>query len=183
MATASFAPDIIGRYGSGETLEEIGSVYGVTRERIRQILKIHGLAGKDGGAVARAHERKKQKTLSKSIQCQSRTGMTLDEFRSVNPRGDFTSVPYVRYRYQERNAQNRGIGFHLTFRDWWRLWQESGHWDQMGRGGDKYGMSRKDLEAPFTFDNCVIRKNGESASINVRTRSHVTRRRRLESRQ
>lgn len=31
--------DIVDKYSSGKTLEEIGAVYGVTRERIRQILK------------------------------------------------------------------------------------------------------------------------------------------------
>jgi site-specific DNA-cytosine methylase len=37
------------RYRNGETLEAIGRSYEITRERVRQIIKRHGLTGRDGG--------------------------------------------------------------------------------------------------------------------------------------
>ena len=41
--------DIVERYKSGQTLAAIGIVYGITRERVRQILKKNGITRMDGG--------------------------------------------------------------------------------------------------------------------------------------
>ena len=42
--------DIEKRFVSGETLQSIGNVYGITRERVRQILVKRGIQSEDGGA-------------------------------------------------------------------------------------------------------------------------------------
>jgi len=45
--------DMCDRYKSGQTLQTIGDVYSVTRERVRQILSRYGLTGKSGGQYTR----------------------------------------------------------------------------------------------------------------------------------
>lgn len=40
-------------YKEGKTLQEIGDLYGITRERVRQLLKRHGITGSDGGLSKR----------------------------------------------------------------------------------------------------------------------------------
>ena len=42
--------DIERRFISGDTLQSIGTIYGITRERVRQILRKRGVEGEAGGA-------------------------------------------------------------------------------------------------------------------------------------
>lgn len=43
--------DMESRYLSGETLQSIGKSYGITRERVRQILAKRGIKAQEGGAA------------------------------------------------------------------------------------------------------------------------------------
>ena len=49
---------------------------------------------------------------------------------------------YQYFRQQRSNARLRGKEFKLTPEQWWKIWQESGHWDERGKGRDKYCMAR-----------------------------------------
>ena len=40
-------------HASGLTLEQVGDLYGITKERVRQILVREGIKATDGGAVVR----------------------------------------------------------------------------------------------------------------------------------
>ena len=40
---------MVTNYKSGKTLAEIGDVYGISKQRVQQILKCRGIGYKDGG--------------------------------------------------------------------------------------------------------------------------------------
>lgn len=67
--------DVVARYADGETLDAIGQVYGITRERIRQIVK------KSGGADAQQSRRARQ--AANEIALSSALEAFLDRFIDI----------------------------------------------------------------------------------------------------
>ncbi|RUU79986.1 sigma factor-like helix-turn-helix DNA-binding protein [Mesorhizobium sp. M7A.F.Ca.MR.362.00.0.0] len=130
-------------YKAGKTLEEIGAVYSVTRERVRQILKkYHGIVGKDGGQSARAVTRKQSAEAKKNAKFMARYGCSFADYQSfaslskeMRANGStYGKAVLGAYRAQERSAKRRGIEWNLTILEWWDIWQKSGKWEQRGRG-------------------------------------------------
>jgi hypothetical protein len=48
------------------------------------------------------------------------------------------SNPWAEYRQQKNNANRRGIGFLLTYEEWWKIWDDSGKYEYRGRHGYDY---------------------------------------------
>lgn len=65
-------------------------------------------------------------------------------------------TPQGKYSVQKRKAKQRKISWELSFEEWWRIWQESGYWEQRGDSVDKYCMSRRDDVGPYSIDNVYI---------------------------
>ena len=65
---------------------------------------------------------------------------------------------YARNRYIEHreNAVRRGIQFLLTFEQWWKIWQDSGHWEERGCKSYQYVMARFGDKGPYETDNVNI---------------------------
>lgn len=146
-------------YKAGSPLSEVGAKYGVTRERARQIVAKFGLSKFDGGSAIRSLKKisSKASTLrAKSermeARCRAAWGMSLDDYHAhVAEYGSSRKAlsPMRRYIQQRRNALGRGIEWKFTFAEWWRVWQESGKWDERGRTG--YVMARYgDGDAPYS---------------------------------
>ena len=149
-------------YTAGETLQQIGDRYGITRERVRQLIKQVGLAGKDGGQAAKSRavaflraakgrERRDERT-------QPIYGCGYQELIRLNG-GLIKSAhgsPAHRYLFQRKNAQIRGIGWEITFPEWIGLWNESGHWSERGQGRSRYCMARFNDEGPYKLGNVYI---------------------------
>jgi hypothetical protein len=57
---------------------------------------------------------------------------------------------------QKNNARTRGIGWMLTFKEWWNIWQDSGHWEQRGRTKGCWVMGRPGDVGPYAVGNVVI---------------------------
>jgi hypothetical protein len=76
------------------------------------------------------------------------------ERHPVNPRVD--------YNQQKHSATRRGIEFLLSFRQWFEIWQASGHWEERGRGRGKYCMARFGDCGPYAVDNVKIITNAEN---------------------
>jgi hypothetical protein len=72
------------------------------------------------------------------------------------------STALVRFRQHRSNAKRRGIGFFLTFDQWWTIWKKSGMYEHRGRGG--FVMARFDDDGAYEVDNVEI----ISASENFR---------------
>lgn len=159
-------------YRAGYTLQQIGDQYGITRERVRQLLgKYANIASAEGGAAAKHAAAKARRKAAKDAKCLVRFGCTHAQYQEVlrlgremmaggasrerTPRGAFLS--------QKRNASVRGIGWELTFWQWWTIWQESGHWHERGRG-QGYVMCRVGDEGPYAVGNVFIATSAENVS-------------------
>ena len=63
----------------------------------------------------------------------------------------------------KKNAKRRGIPFLLTFDEWLAIWISSGHWEERGRGADKYCMSRIGDLGAYVSGNVFIQSNAGNA--------------------
>lgn len=61
-----------------------------------------------------------------------------------------------KYHQQKGNAKSRGVDFHLTFEEWWDIWQQSGFWDKRGKQVGQYCMSRIGDTGPYAVGNVFI---------------------------
>lgn len=151
-------------YQEGYTLQQIGDQYGITRERVRQILTKHfGIRADGGGNHVRAVRKKEKRRQAKEAACLKKHGCTLAQFRSLlavgreeqkNGKPKYRTAIYA-FRQQRQSAKRRGIGWQLTLWQWWTVWQESGHWSQRGRG-QGYVMSRVGDVGPYALGNIFI---------------------------
>lgn len=67
---------------------------------------------------------------------------------AVSPRGKWTA--------HKSQAKSRGIGFDLTFDQWWKIWQDSGKWEQRGKAVGQFCMSRNHDTGAYTLGNVEI---------------------------
>lgn len=163
-------PVIAEKYKSGLTLSEIGKEYGVSRERIRQILSLFGLTRVDGGSSTRSilkcqevSQKNKSKQEKKEKKIFSVYGCSVEFLEQMRGDGDYKKSPLQKYRRQKQNARTRGIEFNLTLHEWWDLWSESGHWDDMGLGKGKYHMCRICDAGSYEVGNVEIKPHEENS--------------------
>lgn len=76
----------------------------------------------------------------------------------------------VRYNSQKQKAKKRGIIWNLSFEEWSKLWQESGHYHEMGRTADEYQMCRYGDTGAYEIDNVYIDtcRNNRASQIHPR---------------
>jgi len=67
-----------------------------------------------------------------------------------------------KYQKHKSTAKVRGIDFNLTFDEWLNIWQNSGHYQDRGRGKGKYVMSRIDDKGGYTLGNVFIQLNKDN---------------------
>jgi hypothetical protein len=60
------------------------------------------------------------------------------------------------FKSHKGGAKRRGIGFELTFKQWWKIWRESGHWNERGLGAKSYCMARFGDKGPYAIGNVKI---------------------------
>jgi hypothetical protein len=167
---------MVGMYKSGATLAEVGGQFGITRERVRQIIKVLGIDKADGGAIMRALKnttnkvdaiRVKNEHQEKRIR--AKWGMSLDDYKAhVGEHGSCANAasPMGKYMQHRQNARRRGVAWDFTFAEWWRVWQESGKWDQRGRGIGYHGyvMARwGDADTPYSIGTVYICTQSQNA--------------------
>ena len=167
-------------YRSGKTLQQIGDEYGVTRERVRQLIKFFfGLTRKDSGRAHLSLERdlararvniekraaKEARRYEKYLGCSPARykDLTGEKWNWTRFREGNSTVPGNAYYQQKRNAKVRGIEWGMTFPEWWGVWQESGKWRLRGRGKG-YCMARQGDSGPYTVGNVYICTVGQNFS-------------------
>lgn len=152
---AAKALDMAERYEAGSTLHEIGNYYGITRERVRQLIKGElGMTGRDGGAAVRGREKANARAKQLNLSCLRRHGITRSEQISI--REQFGYRPFRQFQQQRRNSRDRGIPWQLTFGEWWEIWQKSGKWPERGRGASGYVMARHGDKGAYAVGNVKI---------------------------
>jgi len=160
--------DMCQRYKAGETMKSIGESYGITRERVRQVIKKGGLSGKDGGQSVSAfknacerHRKNKERADQNKIQVLGCTKSEYDYYRSMDK--DYSKTPIMKYRQQKINAIRRGIEWKMTINEWWGLWDRSGKWEMRGLGKDKYVMGRIADSGSYEVGNVEIILHGQNS--------------------
>lgn len=150
----------------GETLQAIGDAFGVTRERVRQILKRQGLARSDGGRHQRFAERRaevqaryamnRDARAQKTYGCSHADLIEANEGKSPRHVGSFAH----RYQSQKGTAACRGIAWRISLPEWKAIWVLSGHWEDRGQGG--YVMARVGDAGPYAIWNVHICTSSEN---------------------
>jgi DNA-binding CsgD family transcriptional regulator/predicted HTH domain antitoxin len=167
-------------YRDGIILEAIGRLYGLSRERVRQILSKRGIEARDGGAHVsarvRAEERWNVLKEKKDSHCRKFYGCPLDVVLEINEGRNFSDSgsPANAYRCQRRSAAVRGIDWKFTFPEWWSIWQASGKWSLRGRSG--YCMSRKNDAGAYEVGNVEIITTSQNSSDSYKTKPSKKRR-------
>jgi hypothetical protein len=147
------------RYVSGETLDVIGKDYGVTRERVRQILTKHyGIRAQDGGQSEATRKYRKEFNRKRDARSVRVWGCIYREYLRILKHPD---KPTYAYWAQRKNADKRKIGWELSLWQWWKLWEQSGHWAERGRGKG-YHMCRLNDAGPYAVDNVYIATGTEN---------------------
>lgn len=157
-------------YKQGKTLQEIGEAYGISRERVRQLIKPLGLSGSNSGrSLKSASERTDRKaTLNSNRDRRTKLTYGCDYLTAIDsnegkPLSDKKSAAYL-YLIQRKNAiYHRDIGWEITFPEWIMIWKESGRWAERGKAKGKYCMGRIKDSGPYHPLNvyiCPFEQNG-----------------------
>lgn len=154
-------------YKEGMSLRKLGALHGISHEAVRKLLTSMGLDRLDGGAAILALKNTPVKLSQSKAEGQRREfrsraywGMTAAEFDAhVAQYGNrhVASSPMRAYVFHRQNAKRRGLKWGFTFGEWWKVWVDSGKWDQRGRHADEYVMARYgDGDAPYAPDTVYI---------------------------
>lgn len=161
-ANAQRNQKMVHMHAQGCTLQSIGNQFGITRERVRQILFAQGVSAADGGVSLRAsisrstQEANRQATRdAKSIQKYGLPCLAMDEHRASGALNAFTR--------QRLNAAQRAIHWGLSFVQWWSVWAASGNFESRGRGAGKYVMARIRDEGGYEMGNVHIISSVENS--------------------
>lgn len=169
-------------YREGRTLEDIGRIFQLSRERVRQILEKRGVKKEDGGRHFKtvvghaerwlARGRAKDAHARKNYGCAYATVMEINAGRNLSD----TSTPAKMYFDQRRQAALRGIAWKMTLPEWWKIWQDSGKWEQRGRGKGAYVMSRRDTAGIYEPANVSISTIEANTSASYAAKPAIRRR-------
>jgi len=148
---------IITLFKQGRTLREIGHLHSITGERVRQILTRHGVSSQDGGRTVRTSKKKVAISKSREAACMEKHGCTIEQYMAVcghhSQGAKSASLAFIR---QRNHARSRGVEWNLKFWDWYSIWQESGKWEERGRGVNGYCMCRNGDEGAYEPANVYI---------------------------
>lgn len=138
-------------YRKGLTLAKVGQCFGVTRERVRQIIRAAGVTRADGGASKHGSSRRKTDETKRIAQSMQRWGFAPDVMSAFRKEG-LTRA----YASQRNQARMRGIAWNFDFATWIAVWQTSGKLHLRGRGKGHYVMSRVGDVGPYELGNVHI---------------------------
>ena len=66
------------------------------------------------------------------------------------------------YHNHKHRAKRKGIGFEMTFDEWYNIWINSGHYHEKGTKRGQYVMSRYNDIGPYKVGNVYIQTVGEN---------------------
>lgn len=179
-------------FRQGESLERVGQRFGVTRERVRQILQERGVTRDQGGealqALRREAERKKARQQRQQARhqllsdwCREALGCTIEEAVRINGGKPVTNRLSSKAK---GNAYNKYLGIrnqahrknpekpYLSLSDWYQAWVRSGHW----KNGPTQGwcLIRVDPEGPWALNNVQVVRAGSWMSLSRLPKNDLT---------
>lgn len=164
------------RYRSGQTLQEIANDFKISRQRVEQILKPLGIEASQGGITVRGLlkareviEKRKQVIVQREAKVRARWGISLDDWQVFRKMKHPT--PLEAYRSQRSAARRRKIEWQFTFPEWWKIWSDSGHYQNRGPG-QGYCMARYGDSGPYSPNNVYICTIGQNFSDSYITKPH-----------
>jgi hypothetical protein len=84
-------------------------------------------------------------------------------------------LPEYRYNQQMGGAQKRGIVWEFTFETWYKVWSDSGYYNQMGSRKGQYCMARTNDAGPYSPSNVRITTTSDNHKEAVnQTRRHTS---------
>jgi transcriptional regulator with XRE-family HTH domain/DNA-binding transcriptional regulator YdaS (Cro superfamily) len=146
---------IIELFKQGNSPAEIARAYGVSRQRITQILKVRGVPSSEGGRAIKSACNRAARAAKRAADHLQKFGCTAEELKTTL-RHSGTQSPYRCYRQQLGHAQRRGVAFKLTFWAWWGIWSDSGKWEDRGRGDSNFCMCRIGDQGAYEAGNVYI---------------------------
>jgi hypothetical protein len=129
----------------------IGQHFGVTRERVRQILKANGVTRADGLRSKMVDSAKTAQLVRREAASLARWGVGFEERKKYRADGTLRA-----FEQQRNTSHHRGIEWSLSFIQWLGVWLESGKLELRGRGKGKYCMSRIKDEGGYSLGNVHI---------------------------
>lgn len=138
-------------HSQGCTLQAIGNQFGITRERVRQILAKRGVKASDGGISVKTTIKKQQLQARRESASLKKYGLPYDLMCELREQGLVSA-----FTRQRLNSEMRGIDWNLTFAQWFAVWQTSGKLHLRGRGKGRYVMSRILDDGPYALGNVHI---------------------------
>ena len=72
-------------------------------------------------------------------------------------------TPEYVFRAHRYRAKYTDIPFLFTFEEWIKIWMDSGHWHERGKGKEKYCMARFGDKGPYAVGNVRIITNSENS--------------------
>jgi hypothetical protein len=161
MTLTDYLEDVQQRYKKGSTLQDIADVYGVTRERVRQVLHKAGVSRQDGGGSLRARQKKAAAIAAQVGRAEAaarrRFGCSVRDLQMLGGWCSKVKDSIAGYYVQQRvNAAARGIRWQITLPEWWAIWEQSGRWEQRGNRRNSFVMCRFGDCGPYSSDNVYI---------------------------
>jgi transposase len=147
--------EFIACVNAGMLPKEIAARFGVTHQAVRDRALRAGLVAKLKANRPVPKCRKEQPPTETEM----KYGMSKDEIRRHRASGATRA-----YITQRGNARRREVEWLFTFASWWKVWEESGKWDERGRNGLDYVMARCGDVGPYAAGNVYICTNAENAS-------------------
>jgi len=149
-------------YAGGRTLEEVGSRYGISRERVRQILRLLGVSVGDSLRHQRAQNKLRdvqRKHLDYMKRIERKYGMSYANFLRINKivNGQRRRIVDI-YHYSRCSARRNKTRWNLTFPQWHDIWKHSGKIDYIGRQEGEYILWRIDKTKGFILGNVRVMK-------------------------
>lgn len=146
-------------YRQGLTLAQIGQHFGLTRERVRQLIASQGLTAKDGGQHKQGTAKRAAKLTRQDADALARWG--IDYATKKVCRADGTLAAFTQ---QRNSASLRGIAWALSFAHWLDIWATSGRLSERGRGKGRYVMSRIKDDGGYAVGNVHVQLSTENNS-------------------
>jgi hypothetical protein len=167
---------IVRQFKSGYTMGQLAVQHRISRQRVHQLLVRAGVTANDGGRAKCRALRIKTKASQREGSIKRRWGITVEHWRHLRAmHRNFWATPLGVYIRKRNNVRPTKRKWRLPFVEFLRIWEESGLWDQRGRGGALYGMHLIDPKGHWTPDNVCIKRVKDSMAVAIARSAQVRR--------